>query len=559
MWAHTPGSRVSRLGYVAAVVALLVLVGSATSCGSSLRVTTGPTPTKCQVVLTAPSSVVAADGGAGTIAVATPPECTWSATTNASWITGLSPQSGQGSANIEFKVTPNVLPTPREGQIAVNDAQVQVQQQPAACNVEVAPRAQTLNATAGSGEVAVTTLSGCSWSAASDAAWITITSGHSGSGNGVVRFAVSANTAASRSASLIVAGQVSIIDQMAELGPPGCSYTLSPTTASVAASGAAGTVTVQAPADCSWTARSLVPWITIVSGANGRGSGVVSLVVAPNSDAPRTGTAQIAGQTFTVSQVGGCSFSISPATQSIGPSGGQGNPVAVSTRADCVWTATSNVPWTTVTSGASGSGPGSVVFSVTANSEVARTGTLTIAGHTFTITQASGCTFSIGPTSQSVGAPGGTGRVAVKTGSGCAWAATSQVSWITIVSGASGSGNGDADFTVLPNGGASRTGTMTIAAQTFTVTQAAAPCTFAINPTSISVDYKGRTGEVDVVTASHCAWTANSNVPWISIESGASGTGSGKVFYRIERNDGDDRTGTLTIAGHTFTVQHARR
>ena len=60
-----------------------------------------------------------------------------------------------------------------------------------------------------------------------------------------------------------------------------------------------------------------------------------------------------------------------------------------------------------------------------------------------------------------------------------------QRGWITISAGASGSGNGSVSYSVAPTPGTtSRTGTMTIGGQTFTVTQAGAPCTFTISPTS---------------------------------------------------------------------------
>ena len=54
----------------------------------------------------------------------------------------------------------------------------------------------------------------------------------------------------------------------------------------------------------------------------------------------------------------------------------------------CDWTATSNDAWITITSGDSGSGNGTVGYSVSANASASsRTGTLTIAGQTFTVTQ----------------------------------------------------------------------------------------------------------------------------------------------------------------------------
>jgi hypothetical protein len=61
--------------------------------------------------------------------------------------------------------------------------------------------------------------------------------------------------------------------------------------------------------------------------------------------------------------------------------------VAVTTQATCAWTAVSNATWITVTSGAAGTGNGTVGFSAAANTGAARTGTLTIAGQTFTVTQ----------------------------------------------------------------------------------------------------------------------------------------------------------------------------
>jgi hypothetical protein len=68
---------------------------------------------------------------------------------------------------------------------------------------------------------------------------------------------------------------------------------------------------------------------------------------------------------------------------------------------------------------------------------------------------------------------GGTGSVSVTAGAGCAWTAVSNVSWITITGGASGSGDGAVSYSVGPYGGPPkrRTGTATIAGQTFRVTQ----------------------------------------------------------------------------------------
>jgi Zn-dependent metalloprotease len=100
------------------------------------------------------------------------------------------------------------------------------------------------------------------------------------------------------------------------------------------------------------------------------------------------GTTHTAASDVPVDCGGTCSFSISPSSASFAATGGTGN-VSVSAPAGCNWTAVSNATFITVTAGSSGSGSGTVSYSVAANAgTTSRTGTLTIAGLTFTVTQA---------------------------------------------------------------------------------------------------------------------------------------------------------------------------
>jgi hypothetical protein len=172
-----------------------------------------------------------------------------------------------------------------------------------------------------------------------------------------------------------------------------------------------------------------------------------------------------------------CSFAVSPTAPSATSTGGAAS-VSITAGTSCAWTVASNASWITITSGASGTGNGTVNYTVAANTATSsRTGTLTVAGQSVTVTQAAAaCTFSASPTSASPTAAGGTASVAVTAGSGCGWTATSNASWITITSGASGTGNGVADYTVAANTGAKdRTGTMTVASTTVTINQPAVP------------------------------------------------------------------------------------
>ena len=140
----------------------------------------------------------------------------------------------------------------------------------------------------------------------------------------------------------------------------------------------------------------------------------------------------------------------------------------------CAWTATSNAPWLTIAAGASGTGSGPVSYNVGANTGTARTGTLTIAGQTFTVNQA-GCAYALSPPSQGHPLVGATGRVVTLTnGAACTWSwtATSNVPWLTIVGPASGAGGSFTNITYDVGATATaRSGTMTIAGLTFTATQ----------------------------------------------------------------------------------------
>jgi len=82
------------------------------------------------------------------------------------------------------------------------------------------------------------------------------------------------------------------------------------------------------------------------------------------------------------------------------------------------------------------------------------------------------CTYSINPTSSTLASSGGTGSVSVTASGGCNWNASSNADWIKIDSGASGNVNGTVNYSVASySGTGSRTGTLTIAGQIFTVTQ----------------------------------------------------------------------------------------
>ncbi|HEX8456526.1 MAG TPA: M36 family metallopeptidase [Pyrinomonadaceae bacterium] len=84
---------------------------------------------------------------------------------------------------------------------------------------------------------------------------------------------------------------------------------------------------------------------------------------------------------------GACTYSITPTSATFGSTATTSS-VSVTAGAGCNWTAVSNAAFLTITAGASGTGSGTVSYSVAANTgTTSRTGTLTIAGQTFTVSQ----------------------------------------------------------------------------------------------------------------------------------------------------------------------------
>ncbi|HEY9283684.1 MAG TPA: M14 family zinc carboxypeptidase, partial [Pyrinomonadaceae bacterium] len=85
------------------------------------------------------------------------------------------------------------------------------------------------------------------------------------------------------------------------------------------------------------------------------------------------------------------------------------------------------------------------------------------------------------------------------------------------------------------------------------------PCAYTVGPTGASFGWGGGSGTVgvDVTAGSNCGWSAavSGGADWLTVTSGASGTGDGNVTYDVTPHYGSGtRSATLTVAGKTFTV-----
>jgi hypothetical protein len=434
--------------------------------------------------------------------------------------------------------------------VAINDTRVEIRQDLAPCAYQVNPRLTTIEGAGGARTANVSVATGCPWTASSNVSWIAVTAGATGDGNGAVSMQVAPSSGPERSGTVTIAGQTFTVNQ-----GDGCTYTAQPSAISIAAGGGSRTIDVTSGSGCAWTSSSQAPWITITSGS-GSGNGSATLNIAASAGSARNGTVQVAGRTITVSQGSGCAFGVDPASASFGAAGAGGS-IAVTTDATCAWTAASSDSWIIVTAGSAGQGNGSVGYTVAANSGPARNGTLTVGGNTIAITQASGCAFGVQPTSVNVAAGPGGGAINVTTEAGCEWEAVSQTSWIGVAAGSTGNGNGTVTYTIGANNGPDRAGTLLVAGQTVTITQANG-CSYGVTPLAVNVPVQGATGiSIGVSTAAGCPWEAFSNDNWIGVTSGASGEGSGSVGILVVGNSGAARNGTLTVAGRTVSVAQA--
>ncbi len=120
------------------------------------------------------------------------------------------------------------------------------------CTYAIFPTSDGFDSLGNTGMVTITTSPGsCSWSAASNASWITITAGSAGTGNGTISYSVSANTTGSnRTGAMTIGGQTFTVTQNGDAGPPSVRF-ISPNGGETWKTGSTHAIT--------WTSSNLNP------------------------------------------------------------------------------------------------------------------------------------------------------------------------------------------------------------------------------------------------------------------------------------------------------------
>ncbi|MBK9313320.1 MAG: hypothetical protein IPM55_03565 [Acidobacteria bacterium] len=472
-----------------------------------------------------------------------PAGCAWSAITPASWITITSGGSGSGNGTVNFQVQENTSPSTRIRSILVAGKPVLITQFGAGRNCPITPypinqsalgSLDTTDCRSITDPNAYADLYSFSGQAGQQVSIAQITAAFDayltlfapngtilsvnddgnpgvstdsrippGTGYFVLPFTGTYLIEASSYNADEVGGYT--LTLMEPAGSPGCTYTVTPATASYGPVGALNSITVQTQAGCSWSAQSYNSWITLISEPGGTGNGFVNYQVDENtSQGFRVGKLYAAGKFITIIQAGtGGDCPITPMTiptsvnggWAVGDcasgSGGFSDLYSFEAQAgqevQLILTTLNSFTGLYLTMPAAGltltnegdgtrqipsSGylilPDTGTYIVEVNSGAVGSYSLTINAPSTQPT----CTYQLTPTNQSFTNLGGNGTINVSTQQGCNWNVVNSNTWITITGGSSGSGNGTVSYTVAPNqAAAARGGILTIGGQTFTVNQ----------------------------------------------------------------------------------------
>jgi hypothetical protein len=181
-------------------------------------------PASCNYSTAPVAFTLSASGGTETFNVTTSQGCQWSATSNQPWLT-VNTQTGASSGTVSFTVLPNPLNTPLQAVISVGSstsaATVSVIEA-GVCSYSLSPGPEiAVPGTGGTGTIAVSTQTGCVWSAVSSASWLTISSA-TGTGSGSFQYTAAVNnTGSDLLATVAVANQTLNILQGTSSGAAG--------------------------------------------------------------------------------------------------------------------------------------------------------------------------------------------------------------------------------------------------------------------------------------------------------------------------------------------------
>ncbi len=426
------------------------------------------------------------------------------------------------------------------------------------CAATLSPLAKTNGFGFSTGTVTVGASPKCIWNVVKTNDWITILGGPNFTGTNKIQYVVEPNPSFEpRYTTLFIADQLFSVRQDGII----CSYKLSPTNRFHGFGAATSTVKVSTGDSCPWVIVNTNSWISLVSPANGAGTGSVTITYGIGTNKvrdSRSGNLVIGGQVYTVTQWGtNCEFVLS-ANSAAHSGNAETGAVTISTSGNCFWNTINTNGWIHIVSGDNGFGSSNLTYTVDANSGGLRSGTVLLGGEPFTVLQAA-CSYAIQPTTRSHGNLAESGSIAVTADGACPWIPSTSSPWITFLSNTTNVGNGTINYLVSANpSNADRSGVISVGGKVFAVLQAGIPCTYSNYPSVVRHSEGLEIGEIDVFAGPQCPWTVSNTNDWIEILFRTNGVGNGSATYSVEANTGLSRTGFVRVAGLLCRIEQDR-
>lgn len=136
--------------------------------------------------------------------------CPWTVSVNQPWVSILTPLTGVGNSNINYRVTANTTGATRVAEVRLNDQKVTITQ--VSCAFSIAPAEAFVPSTGGIATFRLTTDDGCPWHVATTAEWITILN-PDGFGPATITLDVDANFDEARDATITIGDKTSHVRQ----------------------------------------------------------------------------------------------------------------------------------------------------------------------------------------------------------------------------------------------------------------------------------------------------------------------------------------------------------
>jgi len=164
------------------------------------------------------------------------------------------------------------------------------------------------------------------------------------------------------------------------------------------------------------------------------------------------------------------------------------------------------------------------------------------------------CQVQLGSPATAFTADGGSSTLAVSTTRDCTWSVTTSVNWVAVAN-AEGQGEASVPYTVAANPvPVPRAASITVSDSTVQVSQAAAPCRFAMNKAADTIGSGGGQLAVVLTVLSGCTWTAVNDASWVTIAAGAGGSGGATIMLTVAANTGAVRVGHIQVADQVYTI-----